>query len=168
MNHAIHISGCTESPLSFFFSHTVRSPPPPPPGPRRRNRDTGTQAQAERPRPPAGPLVQHSCSAQLQLQHAKYTHTRVPRNSRCQGRRTQRLRATAMPRCAITAARRCRSHSCALDARPPCYSKDCQVQQTLASFGDQQKQRAAHLQPIRSPRTCNQSARGDAAVEAEP
>ena len=36
------------------------------------------------------------------------------------GRRTQRPRASAaMPRCAATAPRRCRSHSCALDARPP-------------------------------------------------
>jgi hypothetical protein len=35
-------------------------------------------------------------------------------------RRTQRPKATAaMPRCAITAARRRRSHPCALNARPP-------------------------------------------------
>ena len=40
------------------------------------------------------------------------------RQCRCQGRRKQRPRAKAMPRCEITAARRCRSYSCAPDARP--------------------------------------------------
>jgi hypothetical protein len=41
-------------------------------------------------------------------------------DSRCQGRRTHRPRATAaMTRCATTVPRCCRSHSCALDARLP-------------------------------------------------
>jgi hypothetical protein len=50
----------------------------------------------------------------------RVVHWEPLERSRCQGRRTQRPRATAaMPRCAVTAPRRCRSHSCALDARPP-------------------------------------------------